>query len=147
VISQVLYWYWWSAAAVLGIAEILLPGAFFLWLALAAVVTGAVLLAVPDLGAQFQLLIFAVSSVASWVFGRRFVRRHLATTDQPDLNRRGEHYIGQRFALTEPISGGLGRSKVGDSVWTVEGPEDLAAGTLVTVVGVRGIRLQVEKVS
>jgi inner membrane protein len=110
VIPGVPFWYWWIAAVMLSIAEILLP-----------------------------------STLGSWVFGRRVVRQHLAASDEPNLNRRGEQYIGQRFALTESILGGHGRTKIGDSVWMVEGEEDLDTGTLVTVVGVRGIRLKVEK--
>jgi membrane protein implicated in regulation of membrane protease activity len=145
VLPHLLFWHWWIAAVVLAIAEVLLPGAFFIWLALAAAVTGVIVAAVPDIGIEYQGLVFSLLSVIAWVFGRRFVRRHLAATDNPALNRRAEQYVGRRFTLSEPIVNGVGRSRVGDGVWTVEGDEDLAVGTTVKVVGVNGARLKVEK--
>jgi inner membrane protein len=138
VIPGVPFWYW-IAAVMLGIAEILLPSTLFIWFAVASAVTGIFALVVPGLSGELQLLLFAILSIGSWVFGRRVVRQHLAASDEPNLNRRGEQYIGQRFALTESILGGHGRTKIGDSVWMVEGDEDLDTGTLVTVVGVRGM--------
>jgi membrane protein implicated in regulation of membrane protease activity len=45
--------------------------------------------------------------------------------------------------LLEPISGGYGRARVGDSVWKVSGPE-LPAGTRVRVTGADGTVLTVE---
>lgn len=139
------FWSWWIAAVVLSIAEVLLPGAFFIWLALAAAATGLIVLVTPDGAGEYHLIAFAVLSVLAWVFGRRFVRRHLAATDRPALNRRAEQLIGQRFVLAEAIKGGSGRLQVGDSVWTVSAAEDLAAGTPVIVTGVDGIRLLIEK--
>jgi inner membrane protein len=147
VIPHVPFWYWWIAAVMLSIAEILLPSTFFIWFALASAATGILALVAPGLSGELQLLLFAALSVGSWVFGRRFVRRHLAASDEPNLNRRGEQYIGQCFALTEPILGGRGSTKIGDSVRMVEGDEDLDTGTLITVVGVQGIRLKVERAS
>ncbi len=145
MIPPLLFWYWWIGAVVLAIAEILLPGAFFIWLAIAAAATGALVLAIPGMGGEFQLLTFSVLSVLAWVFGRRVVRRHLAASDQPTLNRRGEQYVGRRLTLAEPVRGGVGRARVGDSMWTLIAAEDLDAGTEVTVVGVDGIRLKVKR--
>ena len=61
---------------------------------------------VPDIGIEYQGLVFSVLSVIAWVLGRRFVRRHLAATDAPALNRRAEQYVGRRFTLSEPIVNG-----------------------------------------
>ena len=69
--------------------------------------------------------------------------RHPTETDQPRLNRRGEQYIGRTFTLDEPIVNGLGKIRVDDSTWKIEGG-DCAAGTRITVVGVDGVVLKVE---
>jgi hypothetical protein len=145
VIPPLLFWYWWIGAVILAIAEIVLPGAVFIWLAIAAAATGALVLAIPGMGGEFQLLAFSLLSVLAWVFGRRFVRRHLAASDEPALNRRGEQYVGRRLILAEAVRSGVGRGHIGDSLWTVVAAEDLDAGTEVTVVGVDGIRLKVER--
>lgn len=64
-------------------------------------------------------------------------------SDQPNLNRRGQQYIGRTFTLSEPIVNGLGKITVDDSTWKIHG-KDCAEGTRVTVTGVDGVILKVE---
>ena len=138
-----LYWHWWVLAVLLVILEVFSPAAFFLWLGVAAGVVGLVLLVAPGLGWEWQLLIFALVSVASlWLWRRRLEQRP-TETDQPSLNRRGEQYIDRRFTLDEPVVNGQGKIRVDDSTWKIEGV-DCEAGTRVRVVGVDGVVLQVE---
>jgi membrane protein implicated in regulation of membrane protease activity len=103
------FWHWWILAVVLIVAEALLPGTFLLWLGIAAGLVGVILLVVPELGWQYQFLIFAAVSVAAIAGWRSYQRRHPIESDQPLLNRRGEQYVGRTFALAEPIVGGQGR--------------------------------------
>ena len=77
---------------------------------------------------------------------RRWRSAHPAPSEQPNLNRRGAQYVGRQFALVEPISNGRGRIRLGDSSWTVTGP-DLPAGQTVEVVGADGAVLQVRPIS
>ena len=77
--------------------------------------------------------------MAGW---RRWQTAYPAPSDQPNLNRRGAQYVGRRFDLVEPIARGRGRIKLGDSSWTVTGP-DLPAGQTVEVIGADGAVLQV----
>jgi membrane protein implicated in regulation of membrane protease activity len=60
----------------------------------------------------------------------------------PGLNRRAEQLIGSEAALDEPIENGVGRIRLGDTVWRVRGP-DLPAGEKVRVVAVEGALLDV----
>ena len=138
------FWYWWVAAALLVVIEVFAPGVVFLWLGLAAAVVGLLAWLLPAMGIEYQMLAFAVLSVIAIVAGRWFVRRVPIQTEDPLLNRRGDQYVGQVLTLTEPIANGSGRAKVGDTMWTVEGPE-LKAGTKVQVVGRSGTRLKVER--
>ena len=136
------FWHWWVLAVALLALEVAAPGTFFLWLAVAAAVVGLVVLVLPDLYWQVQVLLFAVTGVAAVVAWRIYARRRPQTSDDPTLNRRGEQYVGQVFHLTEPITDGRGRMKVADTMWRISGP-DLPAGAKVRVTGVDGTVLRV----
>lgn len=137
------HWSWWVVALALFLIELLLPGVFFLWLGLAAVVTGFVALLAPAAGWEAEVVIFAVLSVISAVVGRRFWRPTNVVSADPTLNQRGAQYVGQVFVLETAIINGHGRLAVGDSTWLVTGP-DLPVATSVRVVGQDGARLRVE---
>jgi len=137
------FWHWWVLGVALIILEAFAPGAFFLWLGVAAGVAGLALLIFPSLGLEYQGLIFALFAVASIVVWRRFLKKSPIETDHPRLNRRGEQYVGRTMTLNEPIVEGRGKIKLGDTVWRVEGA-DLPAGAQVRVVGTDGAVLKVE---
>ncbi|HHC71494.1 MAG TPA: NfeD family protein [Thiotrichales bacterium] len=136
------HWSWWTLALILLVLEIFAPGTFFLWMGVAAAVVGGLLLADPQLSLEYQLFWWALLSVASIVAWRAWARRHPRQTDHPTLNRRGDQYVGRTFTLETPIENGVGKIRVDDTHWRVEGP-DLPAGEKVTVVGVDGTTLRV----
>lgn len=137
------FWHWWVAALVLLILEMLLPGFFLLWLGVAAATVGLLLFVWPGMPFELQLLVFAVASVAS-IFGWRAWRtRHPEPNDQPHLNERAHRYVGRVFTLDAPVVNGVGKIRVDDSTWKINGP-DLPAGTGVRVTGVDGTVLLVE---
>jgi membrane protein implicated in regulation of membrane protease activity len=143
-LGQLEFWHWWVLAVVFVILEIFSPAAFFLWLGIAAGVVGLILLPIPGMSWEFQLLIFAIFSVVSIVLSRRYLDLYPIKTDQPKLNRRGEQYVGRTFTLEEPIVNGFGKIKVDDTTWKIEG-KDSEPGIKITVTGVDGVVLQVEK--
>ena len=73
------WWAWWIAAAVLAIAETLLPAYVFLGFALGAFFTGGILLVGGPLAAWIAvdaaglLLCFALLSLAAWYLLRRLL--------------------------------------------------------------------------
>ena len=67
------------------------------------------------------------------------------TTDEPELNRRGQQLVGRVVVLAEPMRHGRGIVRVGDSVWQAQGP-DMEAGAKARVVRVDGTLLVVEAV-
>lgn len=138
------FWHWFILAVALIALEIFAPGTFFLWLGIAAAVVGVILYFAPDLGWEYQLMVFAIFSIASLAVWRVYLKRHPTETDRPTLNRRGEQYIGRTFTLDHPIVNGLGKITVDDSTWKIRGP-DCEAGTQVKVTGVDGTVLLVEK--
>ena len=67
-----IWWIWLSAGIVLAILEVLLPGFIFLGFATGAIITGLILL-IPGtvFSLNIMLLIFAISSLISWLVLRR----------------------------------------------------------------------------
>jgi membrane protein implicated in regulation of membrane protease activity len=127
---------WWLAAAVLlGIGEILIPGVFLVFLAIAAAITGIASLALADLPLAGQLVSFAVWSGVAVAIGRRWYRDYPVDSSDPLLNDRIARLIGQDVVVIEAIDGdGIGRVRVGDSVWSARGPA-AAVGQRMRVVG------------
>jgi inner membrane protein len=140
------FWHWWIVAVALVIIEILAPTFFALWMAIAAFLTGAVLLIMPDLAWEYQVMMFAVLSVVSIIVWVNYYKKNPIETDQPMLNRRGEQYVGRVITLKMPIEDGQGKVQIDDSTWKIEG-DDCATGTKIKIVGVDNVVFQVEIVS
>ena len=136
---------WGGLALLLIAAETLAPGAFMLWLGLAAVAMFALLLVVPGIPPIGQAIAFVLLAFVSVVAYVKFFRDKERPSDQPLLNRRGEQLVGQVFVLDQAIVDGRGRMKIGDAFWTAEG-EDLPQGARVRVVSAQNMSLQVRAV-
>jgi len=143
--DQFSYWHWWSLAVLLIILEIFSPAAFFLWLGIAAAVTGFIILITPEMHWALQLVIFSIFSITSVWLGRIWFRRNPIETDQPFLNQPNEEFVGKTYVVEQAISGGSGRVKVGDSSWKATG-EDAAVGDKVRVLSVNTTILIVERI-
>ena len=141
---QLQFWHWLVLAVLLIIIEVFAPGTFFVWMGVSAAVVGLLFWLLPGLGWEFQVLLFALLSVASVVIWRFVQKRHPTQTEQPLLNRRGEQYVGRVFTLQEPIVNGQGKIRVDDSIWKVRG-EDCKAGTKVLVSSAEGVVLLVTR--
>nr|WP_276039606.1 NfeD family protein [Sphingomonas sp. GM_Shp_1] len=134
---------WLAAGLALGIAELLVPGVFLIFLAIAAGVTALTTWALPDLPIGLQLADFAVWSVVCVVIGRRWYRDFPVESDAPVLNAPALRLRGQVVTVTTPIVGGEGRARLGDGEWPVRGP-DAESGTRLRVAHVDGGVLLVE---
>lgn len=143
---DVVFWYWWVLAVSLLAIEMLAPGFFFLWMAVAGFATGCVLLLVPDTSFEWQLFLFSFLSAGSIIFWRVYVKTHPTDSDQPLLNQKAAQYIGRTFTLIAAIENGQGRIKIGDTFWKVQG-EDCANNSRVKIIAVSGTLLMVEKIA
>jgi membrane protein implicated in regulation of membrane protease activity len=136
-------WAWIILGVVLIGVELLAPGSFFLWLGLAAIVTG-MFDALLGLSWQAAALLFALLSVGAVILGRYVTRsKTQPDTEAAPLNQRGQSLVGRVFTLETPIKDGEGRIRVGDSSWRVTGA-DRFAGAKVRVVRVEGSTLVVD---
>ena len=135
-------WAWIIAGAVLLALELAVPGAFMMWLGLAAALVGVISLAV-DWPWQWQCVAFAVFALASVPLWRRFAHRVEPQSRAPMLNRRNEALVGRVFTLDKPIVDGVGTVRIDDTVWRVNGP-DRPTGSRVRVPRADGASLAVE---
>jgi inner membrane protein len=136
-------WAWIILGIVLIGIELVAPGAFFLWLGLAAVATG-LLDAALDLSWQASALLFALLCVAAVILGRAVTRsKTQPEAEATPLNQRGQSLVGRVFTLETPIKDGEGRIRVDDSSWRVTGA-DRFAGAKVRVIRIDGSTLVVD---
>ena len=129
---------WILSGLLLLVAELVLPGVFLLWIGLAAIGTGALLLvATPGFGAAV-LVFLALLAGGIWLGSR--LRSRLP---KPALNTPGSGLVGRTGTLLP--SGGPGlRVRVGDSEWPARLPRDqrVPEGPMpVRVEGVDGTTL------
>lgn len=133
---------WFVIGLVLLALELVVPGGWFLWLGAGGLLTG-VLAFIPGVTWPWQITIFGVLALAVVTGWTIISRNRKPRTDRPLLNRRAESFVGHEATIDEPISNGIGRLRLGDTVWRIAGP-DLAAGSRVRVVGAEGALLKVE---
>lgn len=132
---------WVILGIILLITEMIAPGAYLMFLGVAAIFTGLLGFALP-LSLPLQLLIFALSSIASVYIAKRWFDVYPILSSAPLLNARIAQMIGQTVEVVVPIEGGEGRVKVGDSVWAASGP-DASVGTRMKIVSAEGNQLTV----
>jgi inner membrane protein len=135
---------WLAAALLLGAAELVVPGVFLAFLALAAGITGATVLAWPDAPLWAQLPSFALWSAVTVGVGRPWYAEPADDQGDPQLSDRATRLPGQVVTVTDALIDGRGRVAVGDGVWLARGPA-LPAGARARVVAVEGAVLVVEE--
>jgi membrane protein implicated in regulation of membrane protease activity len=125
---------WIVAGLVLLMLEIHAPGAFMMWLGLAAVGTGLVVL-VSGIGFELQVVTVSVLAAISLAIGLRFRHRRPARLNTQQAGLAG------RSATALTFHGREGRVRVGDSDWAARVPPDVpepASGSRLRVEGVDG---------
>ena len=125
---------WVIAGLVLLMLEIHAPGAFMMWLGLAACGTGLVVL-LTGIGFELQVVTIAVLAAISLAIGLRFRYRR-----PPRMNTQQSGLAG-RSATALSFQGREGRVRMGDSDWAARVPTDVAEpapGSRLRVEGVDG---------
>lgn len=137
-------WTWLVLGLVLAIAEMVVPGVFLIWFAVAALLVGLFSFVMP-LSLPLEVVLFAVLAVINVLASRRWLRGHPVESADPLLNQRGLQLVGRKVTVTQAIEGGNGRVKCGDTEWLAQGP-DAEAGAKLTVTGSTGSTLIVDAV-
>lgn len=142
-------WHWLAVGLILLSLEMMLGTFDLLWVSIAAGMTSAFTAIAPDgiAGWQSQLVFFAIASTALFILGRTLFRRMRENVEEhPTLNKRMAGTLGQRGVVAGDFSGGIGRVKLGDTVWSAQSVDgaNLASGAAVIVEATEGNTLKVK---
>jgi membrane protein implicated in regulation of membrane protease activity len=136
------HWVWLTLGLLLAGLEMLVPGVYLIWLAVAAIVTGVLTLAL-DVSVPVQIVDFVFLSLIIAFSAKRFLGERPIESSDPLMNRRGARLVGETALVVQAIEHGSGRVKLGDSEWIAHGP-NVAVGERVRVSGSDGAILLVE---
>ena len=138
---------WLAVAISLFIAEVLGTAGFLIGAAVAALAMSALTFFVGDLGIAYQIFVYAVVAVIATIVYFKFFRA-TQPSNQSALPTRAEAMLGRRFPLPESLAAGSEiRVQLGDSMWVVSSPTDIAEGAEVEVVDCSNMRLQVATIN
>jgi hypothetical protein len=138
---------WPIAGLVLLAAELVLPGIYLLWIAVAAFAAGLLALAVPGLPLAVQLLAFAgTGALLAFLAATGRLPAH-GLRGRATVNTDDAGLVGRACTAIEPLAPGRpGRVALGDGSWTAEladGAPAVAQGAALRVVALEGTRLRV----
>lgn len=141
------WWFWIALGAALLAAEVIISTDFYLvFVGLAGLAVGALVLAGVPLPAWSQWLLFAVIAATGLVVYRRRWKRSLSRVDR-ELPPEFEGQAGTAVAAID--AGGRGRIALRGSEWDAVngGTDDLPAGGRCVVTRVEGLTLHVRSES
>jgi membrane protein implicated in regulation of membrane protease activity len=138
------YWVWLTLGVVLAGLEMLAPGVYLIWFAIAALITGA-LTWLLDLSLPVQVIDFVFLALICAFSAKRFLRDSPIVSQDPLMNRRGARMVGETAVVVQAIEHGSGRVHIGDSEWIARGP-DVPVGERVRITGNEGASLLVEPI-
>ena len=127
---------WLIAALLLAIAELVIPGVFAVFLAIAAAVVGVALLVLPGMPLAAQIVAFALWSIVTVLVGKRWYVDYPVASSDPQLNDRVGRLIGTVVVVQVPIGPKGGRVTIGDGSWPARGVV-ADVGTRVRIVAIR----------
>lgn len=136
------YWIWLIVGLALALLEMVVPGVYLIWLAMAALAI-AVLAFVSAPPLALQIIAWVSLSLIFAFSAKRWLRERPIVSSDPLLNNRLGRMVGETALVTQAIESGSGRVRVGDSEWIARGP-DAATGARVRITGSRGSDLLVE---
>ncbi|MBR0656048.1 NfeD family protein [Plastoroseomonas arctica] len=135
---------WILAGVLMLFGELLLPGIFLLWIGLATIATGLlVMLLEPTFGST--VLMFNMLLLAGVFMGIKFRPK---TRGHPAVNMANSGLVGRSGLVISADSVGI-RVRIGDSDWPARLPRDVertAEGATVRVEAVDGMTLVVRPV-
>ncbi|HBQ93467.1 MAG TPA: hypothetical protein DD795_12635, partial [Erythrobacter sp.] len=99
------YWIWLIIGLALASLELVVPGVYLIWMAMAALAVAVLaFVSVPPLALQ---IIAWVSLSLIFVFSaRRWLRERPIVSSDPLLNNRGGRMVGQTALVTQAIENG-----------------------------------------
>jgi hypothetical protein len=141
-------WHWIGLGIILLTIEVAVGTFDLLWVAVGAFATALFAWLAPgDIGGwQGQLVFFCALAIVFVVLGRTLFRGlRKAPSTHPNLNARTTGMVGQHGEAVTSFDQGVGRVKVGDTVWSARQSDDavIVEGDGIVVTGADGVTLKV----
>jgi|GEM_PF-2871148 len=135
--------HWMTLAAILLIAEVMLPSGFFLGAAAGAAFTGGLGLLIPSWDWHYALMTYAASAVVfSYIAVTRFRGLLDFQSDHGDLNDKMGSLIGRSGRVV--LAGTIAKVQIADTLWSVNNAEGLKESERVVVTSVIGSQVVVQ---
>ena len=136
---------WLAVMIILIVLEIITVGLTTIWFAGGALV--AMFVSALGGGTVLQIVVFLIVSFVLLIFTRPWAMKYIKTNH---VKTNYEGIIGKVVRITQDVDNlnGTGCAVVNGQEWTVRATEDekkIAAGTLVKVVNISGVKLIVEQ--
>lgn len=136
---------WWiTLGFALAAAEMLVFSFFLIWPALAAFLMALIVWVMPGLEGPYQIVLFAVLTIALTYIGRRMFQRF----DEPEtsLNDRSKQLIGKRAKVVLFDETGEGRIELNGLRWPATWPTGQTSdvGKVVVITNADGMSVEVE---
>lgn len=144
-----LYWHWLAFGMLLILAELFIPSFTIIWFGLGAILVGIILLVAPNITINWQLFLWAISSIGFTFLWFRFLKPLMADKTKAGLSREAALGVsGQVIKI--PIEGERGVVRfstplLSSDEWPFICDQKVAAGDRVFVRDVSGNTLIVEK--
>jgi len=144
-----LWWYWIAFGMVLVLAEIFLASFTIFWFGLAAIVVGLLLWVAPGVALSWQLLGWALFSIAFAILWFRYFKPTMRDRTKAGISKEAvQGETGLVIRLAQENQRGLVRFSMpllGDDEWEFFCSDTLSLGDRVIVVDVSGNTLVVSK--
>lgn len=146
---QPLWWYWVAFGMLLVLAEIFLVSFTIFWFGLAAIVVGLLLWFAPEIALSWQLLGWALFSIAFAVLWFRYFKPTMRDRTKAGISKEAvQGETGLVVRLAQENQRGMVRFAMpllGDDEWEFFCSDQLSIGDRVIVVDVSGNTLVVSK--
>lgn len=142
------WWHWEIAGIVLVLLELAIPSFFIIWFGFGAMLTGFVLLALPDMVLASQIATWAIASMAMTVLWFSVARRSRVRTLIGTAAGEVIGEVGLLVSAVAPFERGrvrFQRPLLGAEEWACVAESAIAAGERVRVVSVEGSYVKVAK--
>lgn len=142
------WWHWSVLGIALIVAELAIPAMVLIWFGLGALLVGALVGVLPEMGLTAQLAVWTLASVLMVVLWFKLFKPGMYKTrvGMSDANIVGE--VGMLVHDVEPFKKGRVRFQkplVGSDLWECIADEPIKSGERVKVLSVEGSFLKVGK--
>ncbi len=124
---------WFLIGLGLLLLELVLPGFVVMFFGIGAWIV-ALLLAFFDIGTEFQILIFLVTSIIGLIALRKVLKKKFFDKKDEKIEDQLEEFIGKTAEVLDDFTKGTGKVEFKGTHWKAVSESDLKKGDRVTII-------------